>query len=156
MGCPKPLWAFAAKHVLYPQYDGPEGAAEDYFTGILGCEGGKTIQIDCSRMSHSDSGRCCRTLRHHWRNHKRGYLTIQRRRIYPREPLMNRLTLITVNFLKRFTSSTMSLTISLWRSRVRLHPMSLHRTLMCLCRSWMHFTTVRGVGRKFISPHRRF
>ena len=56
MGCPKPIWAFAAKHVLYPQYDGPEGAAEDYFSGILGCEGGKTIQIDCSRMSHSDSG----------------------------------------------------------------------------------------------------
>ena len=56
MGCPKPLWAFASKHVLYPQYEGPEGAAEDYFTGILGCDGGKTIQIDCSRMSHSDSG----------------------------------------------------------------------------------------------------
>ena len=55
MGCPKPEWAFASKHVLYPQYDGPEGAAEDYFTGLLGCEGGKTIQIDCSRMSHSDS-----------------------------------------------------------------------------------------------------
>ena len=55
MGCPKPEYAFAAKHVLYPQYEGPEGAAEDYFTGILGCEGGKTIQIDCSRMSHSDS-----------------------------------------------------------------------------------------------------
>ena len=36
-----PEWVFAAKHVLYPQYDGPEGAAEDYFTGILGCEGGK-------------------------------------------------------------------------------------------------------------------
>ncbi len=56
IGCPKPEWAFASKHVLYPQYDGPEGAAEDYFTGLLGCEGGKTIQIDCSRMSHSDSG----------------------------------------------------------------------------------------------------
>ncbi len=56
MGCPKPEWAFASKHVLYPQYEGPEGAAEDYFTGLLGCEGGKTIQIDCSRMSHSDSG----------------------------------------------------------------------------------------------------
>ena len=56
MGCPKPEWAFASKHVLYPQYDGPEGAAEDYFTGLLGCEDGKTIQIDCSRMSHSDSG----------------------------------------------------------------------------------------------------
>ena len=56
MGCPKPEWAFASMHVLYPQYNGPEGAAEDYFTGLLGCEGGKTIQIDCSRMSHSDSG----------------------------------------------------------------------------------------------------
>ncbi len=56
MGCPKPEWAYASKHVLYPQYEGPEGAAEDYFTGLLGCEGGKTIQIDCSRMSHSDSG----------------------------------------------------------------------------------------------------
>ena len=56
MGCPKPQWAYAAMHVLYPQYDGLEGAAEDYFTGLLGCEGGKTIQIDCSRMSHSDSG----------------------------------------------------------------------------------------------------
>ena len=42
--------------MLYPQYDGPEGAAENYFTGLLRCEGGKTIQIDCSRMSHSDSG----------------------------------------------------------------------------------------------------
>ena len=56
MGCPKPEWTFASMHVLYPQYDGPEGAAEDYFTGLLGCEDGKTIQIDCSRMSHSDSG----------------------------------------------------------------------------------------------------
>ncbi len=55
MGCPEPKWAFASKHVLYPQYDGPEGAAEDHFTGLLGCEDGKTIQIDCSRMSHSDS-----------------------------------------------------------------------------------------------------
>ena len=55
MGCPKPVWAFAAMHVLYPQYDGPEGPAEDYFSGLVGCEGGKTLQIDCSRMSHSDS-----------------------------------------------------------------------------------------------------
>lgn len=56
MGCPKPVWAYAAMHVLYPQYNGPEGAAEDYFSGLLGCEENKTIQIDCSRMSHSDSG----------------------------------------------------------------------------------------------------
>jgi len=55
MGCPQPEWAFAAKHSLYPVYDGPEGAAEDYFTGIVGCEGDKTIQIDCSRMVHTDS-----------------------------------------------------------------------------------------------------
>jgi predicted dehydrogenase len=55
MGCPKPEWAFAAKHVLYPVYDGPEGAAEDYFSGLVGFEGGKTIQIDCSRMVHTDS-----------------------------------------------------------------------------------------------------
>ncbi len=55
MGCPNPEWAFASIHALYPQYHGPEGPAEDYFTGIVGCEGGKTIQIDCSRMSHSDS-----------------------------------------------------------------------------------------------------
>lgn len=55
MGCPKPTWAFSAKHVLYPVYHGPEGAAEDYFTGIVGFEDGQTIQIDCSRMSHSDS-----------------------------------------------------------------------------------------------------
>lgn len=56
MGCPKPEWAFGVKHVLYPKYDGPEGAAEDYFSGILGCEGGKTIQIDCTRMGHTESG----------------------------------------------------------------------------------------------------
>ena len=55
MGCPDPMWAFGAKHALYPVYDGPEGPAEDYFTGIVGFEGGKTIQIDCSRMNHSDS-----------------------------------------------------------------------------------------------------
>lgn len=55
MGCPQPEWAFAAMHVLYLQYDGPDGPAEDYLSGIVGCEGGKTIQIYCSRMSHSDS-----------------------------------------------------------------------------------------------------
>ena len=55
MGCPQPEWAFAAKHSLYPVYDGPEGPAEDYFTGIVGLEGNKTIQIDCSRMVHTDS-----------------------------------------------------------------------------------------------------
>ena len=55
MGCPQPEWAFAAKHSLYPVYDGPEGPAEDYFTGIVGFKGNKTIQIDCSRMVHTDS-----------------------------------------------------------------------------------------------------
>jgi predicted dehydrogenase len=55
MGCPKPEWAFAAKHSLYPVYNGPEGPAEDYFTGIVGLEGDKTIQIDCSRMVHTNS-----------------------------------------------------------------------------------------------------
>ena len=55
IGCPDPMWAFGAKHALYPVYDGPEGPAEDYFTGIVGFEGNKTIQIDCSRMNHSDS-----------------------------------------------------------------------------------------------------
>ena len=53
MGCPRPEWAFGAKHVVYPAYDGPEGAADDYFTGLVGLEGGKTIQIDCSRMVHT-------------------------------------------------------------------------------------------------------
>ncbi|MCY3761317.1 MAG: Gfo/Idh/MocA family oxidoreductase [Gemmatimonadetes bacterium] len=55
MGCPRPEWAFAAAHAVYPVYDGPEGPAEDYFTGLVGFEGGKTIQIDCSRMVHTDS-----------------------------------------------------------------------------------------------------
>jgi predicted dehydrogenase len=56
MGCPRPQWAYAAKHTVYPpMYEGPEGPAEDYFTGLLGFEGGKTIQIDCSRMNHSHS-----------------------------------------------------------------------------------------------------
>ena len=55
MGCPTPMWAFGAKHALYPVYDGPEGPAEDYFTGIVGFEDDKTIQIDCSRMNHSES-----------------------------------------------------------------------------------------------------
>ena len=56
MGCPRPQWAYAAKHTVYPPvYEGPEGPAEDYFTGLVGFEGGKTIQIDCSRMNHSHS-----------------------------------------------------------------------------------------------------
>ncbi|MDA0842163.1 MAG: Gfo/Idh/MocA family oxidoreductase [Planctomycetota bacterium] len=55
MGCPKPLWAFAAMHSVYPKYDGPEGPAEDYFSGMVGLEGNKTIQIDCSRWLHTDS-----------------------------------------------------------------------------------------------------
>ncbi|MBM3216808.1 Gfo/Idh/MocA family oxidoreductase [Candidatus Poribacteria bacterium] len=55
MGCPEPEWAFAAKHSLYPVYDGPEGPSEDYFSGIAGFAGGKTVQIDCSRMLHTDS-----------------------------------------------------------------------------------------------------
>jgi len=55
MGCPKPEWAFAAKHSVYAVYDGPEGPAEDYFTGLIGFEGDKTIQIDCGMKIHSDA-----------------------------------------------------------------------------------------------------
>jgi predicted dehydrogenase len=55
MGCPDPQWAFAAKHVVEALYDGPEGPAEDYLSGIAGFEGGKTIQIDCSRWVHCDT-----------------------------------------------------------------------------------------------------
>ena len=35
-----------------PLYHGPEGAAEDYFSGL---DGDKTIQIDCSRWLHCDT-----------------------------------------------------------------------------------------------------
>ena len=55
MGCAKPEWAFGVKHSLYPMYDGPEGPAEDYFSGTVGLAGGKTIQIDCSRWVHVDT-----------------------------------------------------------------------------------------------------
>lgn len=55
MGCPKPEWAYAVKHSVYPAYDGPEGPAEDYFSGLVGLEGGRTIQIDCSRWLHCDT-----------------------------------------------------------------------------------------------------
>ena len=55
MGCPKPQWAFAVKHTIEPLYHGPEGAAEDYFSGLVGLEGDKTIQIDCSRWLHCDT-----------------------------------------------------------------------------------------------------
>ena len=55
MGCPKPEWAFAGRHAVYPLYDGPEGPAEDYFSGMVGLKGGKIIQIDCSRWLHSES-----------------------------------------------------------------------------------------------------
>ncbi len=59
MGCPQPEWAFAAKHHLHPMYDGPEGPSEDYFSGLIGFEDHKTIQIDCSNSSHSDTPRTC-------------------------------------------------------------------------------------------------
>ena len=59
LGCPQPEWAFAAKHHLHPFYDGPEGPSEDYFSGLIGFAGDKTIQIDCSNSSHSDSDRIC-------------------------------------------------------------------------------------------------
>lgn len=55
LGRPEPQWAFATKHVLNPVYDGPEGPAEDYISGIVGLEGGKTLQIDCSRWLHADT-----------------------------------------------------------------------------------------------------
>ena len=55
LGCPRPLWVFAAKHTVNPVYDGPEGPAEDYISGLVGLEGGKTLQIDCSRWSHADT-----------------------------------------------------------------------------------------------------
>ena len=55
LGCPRPLWAFAARHCVYPVYDGPEGPAEDYISGLVGLEGGKTLQIDCSRWLHADT-----------------------------------------------------------------------------------------------------
>ncbi|MDP6360412.1 MAG: Gfo/Idh/MocA family oxidoreductase [Planctomycetota bacterium] len=55
MGCPKPEWAFGIKHSVYPLYDGPEGPAEDYYSGIVGLAGGKTIQIDCTRWLHTET-----------------------------------------------------------------------------------------------------
>ena len=55
MGCPKPEWAFGVKHSPYALYDGIEGAAEDYFSGLVGFEGGKTLQIDCTRKIHVKS-----------------------------------------------------------------------------------------------------
>jgi predicted dehydrogenase len=59
MGCPQPQWAFAAKHHLHPLYDGPEGPSEDYFSGLIGFADNRTIQIDCSNSSHSDTQRTC-------------------------------------------------------------------------------------------------
>ncbi|MBT5874730.1 MAG: Gfo/Idh/MocA family oxidoreductase [Candidatus Latescibacteria bacterium] len=55
LGRPEPRWAFATKHILNPVYDGPEGPAEDYISGIIGLDGGKTLQIDCSRWLHADT-----------------------------------------------------------------------------------------------------
>ena len=55
MGCPKPEWAYAVKHTLEPLYHGPEGSSEDYFSGLVGLAGGKTIQVDCSRWLHCDT-----------------------------------------------------------------------------------------------------
>ncbi len=54
LGCPEPAWAHAAKHVVNPVYDGPEGPAEDYLSGLVGFKGGQTLQIDCSRWLHAD------------------------------------------------------------------------------------------------------
>jgi predicted dehydrogenase len=54
MGAPEPEWAFAIKHTVNPRYDGPEGPAEDYLSGLVGFKGGKTLQIDCSRWLHAD------------------------------------------------------------------------------------------------------
>ena len=59
MGCPQPEWAFAAKHHLHSLYDGPEGPSEDYFSGLVGFAGNKTLQIDCSNSSHSNTQRTC-------------------------------------------------------------------------------------------------
>jgi len=55
MGCPDPQWAYAARHVVEALYDGPEGPAEDYLSGLAGFDGGKTIQIDCSRWVQCDT-----------------------------------------------------------------------------------------------------
>lgn len=57
MGCPRPLWAFAARHSPYCKYGGPEGPAEDWLSGIVGFDGGRTIQVEATRMSHVNVGR---------------------------------------------------------------------------------------------------
>ena len=57
MGCPRPRWAFATKHSPYCRYRGPEGPAEDFFSGLIGFEGDHTIQIEATRMSHLKMGR---------------------------------------------------------------------------------------------------
>ena len=57
MGCPRPEWAFATRHSPYCKYRGPEGPAEDYFSGLVGFEGGRTIQIESTRMAHAQIGR---------------------------------------------------------------------------------------------------
>lgn len=55
LGCPKPLWVFGVRHAVYPVYKGPEGPAEDYFSGLIGFDEGITIQVDCSRWVHADT-----------------------------------------------------------------------------------------------------
>ena len=54
MGCPEPCWGSATKHTPYPQQDEAE-PAEDYLSGLVGLAGGATIQVDCSRMLHSEA-----------------------------------------------------------------------------------------------------
>ena len=57
MGMPTPRWAFGVKHSIETAYDGLQEPVEDYFSGLVGFEDGKTIQIDCSSVSHADSAR---------------------------------------------------------------------------------------------------
>jgi len=57
MGCPRPQWAFATRHSPYCRYRGPEGPSEDYFSGLIGFEGERTIQIEATRLAHLKVGR---------------------------------------------------------------------------------------------------
>lgn len=56
MGCPRPLWAFAVKHSPFNLYTGPEEPAEDCLSGLVGFEGGATMQVDAVRMGHQRGG----------------------------------------------------------------------------------------------------
>jgi len=59
MGSPSPQWALGVAHSEFSRQLVPDGPGDDYFAGLVGCEGGITIVVEGAYRLHRPTDTTC-------------------------------------------------------------------------------------------------